>query len=128
MEEVDGNSLAILYSNFTRQLLQVACVQGDGQNLIHITKRLTTTLTASGTHPLRVSGEKEIPSARRTLISRPVFANLTSDVACAFIPANVITINALDTLGKVPFSSSVSHAAAKTSVGPTSVFRESPRA
>jgi len=82
VEEVDGNSLTVLYSNFARQLLQVACVQGDGRNLIHITKRLTTVRwAASGTHPRRVSGKKEIPSTRRTLISRPVFASPTSGVA-----------------------------------------------
>lgn len=36
---MDGNALTILYSNFTKRLLQVACVQRDDQNLIQITKK-----------------------------------------------------------------------------------------
>lgn len=61
---MDGNALTILYSNFTKRLLQVACVRRDDQNLIQITKKKRKKIKhdALVANPRRVSGEKEISS------------------------------------------------------------------
>lgn len=73
------------------QLLGVACVRRDDQNLIHITKRSNRKWLAAAAHPRRVTGVKEIPSAANINSAAGFYVSSTSERAP--FPAGVITIN-----------------------------------
>lgn len=126
--QVNGNSLTVLYSNFARQSLHSKWRVSRVTAKIWYQKKIATaTLAAGGTHSRRVSGKKEIPSAAS--INFAAGFCRADERRGVRVAADVITFNALDTLGKaLSFSLPVSHAAAKTRIESTRVFRESPRA